>query len=125
MKPIGYVNDGFKSIKMKVGLNIDDEKNVKAVRDAIGFDIELMIDANHAYSYDEALKLSKRLENMEIKWFEEPLSPEFYDQYSDFKAKSQIPVAAGECEYLRYGFQSFWTKTVLIFCKWIYVPVVV
>ena len=48
---MGYVNDGFKSIKMKVGLNIDDdEKNVKAVRDAIGFDIELMIDANHAYS---------------------------------------------------------------------------
>jgi L-alanine-DL-glutamate epimerase-like enolase superfamily enzyme len=29
-----------------------------------------MIDANHAYSYDEALKLSKKLENMEIKWFE-------------------------------------------------------
>jgi D-galactarolactone cycloisomerase len=103
---------------MKVGLNIDhDEKNVKAVRDAIGFDIELMIDANHAYSYDEALKLSKRLENMEIKWFEEPLSPEFYDQYSDFKAKSQIPVAAGECEYLRYGFQKLLDKNCIDFLQ--------
>jgi len=115
---IGYVNDGFKSIKMKVGLNInDDEKNVKAVRDAIGFNIELMIDANHAYSYDEALKLSKRLENMEIKWFEEPLSPEFYDQYSHFKAKSQIPVAAGECEYLRYGFQKLLDKNCIDFLQ--------
>ena len=115
---MGYVNDGFKSIKMKVGLNIDaDEKNVKAVRDAIGFNIELMIDANHAYSYDEALKLSKRLENMEIKWFEEPLSPEFYDQYSHFKAKSQIAVAAGECEYLRYGFQKLLDKNCIDFLQ--------
>ena len=115
---IGYVKDGFRSIKMKVGLNInDDEKNVKAVRDAIGYDVELMIDANHAYSYDEALKLSKRLENMEIKWFEEPLSPEFYDQYSDFKAKSQIPVAAGECEYLRYGFQKLLGKNCIDFLQ--------
>ena len=64
-----------------------------------------MIDSNHAYSYDEALKLSKKLEDQDIKWFEEPLSPEFYDQYSDFKSKSLIPVAAGECEYLRYGFK--------------------
>ena len=56
---LGYVKDGFKSIKMKVGLNLkDDFKNVKEVRNAIGYDIELMIDANHAYSYDEALQLS-------------------------------------------------------------------
>ena len=61
-RSIGYVKDGFKSIKMKVGLNIkDDFKNVKEVRNAIGYDIELMIDANHAYSYDEALQLSKKL----------------------------------------------------------------
>ena len=101
-----YVENGFKSIKMKVGLNImEDLKNIKAVRNTIGFDLELMIDANHAYSFDEALRLSKKLENLDIKWFEEPLSPEFYDQYADFKSKSLIPVAAGECEYLRYGFQ--------------------
>ena len=101
-----YVVNGFKSIKMKVGLSIsEDLKNIKSVRNTIGFDVELMIDANHAYSFDEALRLSKKLENMDIKWFEEPLSPEFYDQYADFKSKSLIPVAAGECEYLRYGFQ--------------------
>ena len=113
-----YVNEGFKSIKMKVGLNIkDDVTNVKAVRNAIGPDIELMIDSNHAYSYDEALKLSKKLENQDIKWFEEPLSPEFYDQYSDFKSKSLIPVAAGECEYLRYGFQKLLDKNCIDFLQ--------
>ena len=113
-----YVNEGFKSIKMKVGLNLkDDIANVKAIRNAIGPDIELMIDSNHAYSYDEALKLSKKLEDQDIKWFEEPLSPEFYDQYSDFKSKSLIPVAAGECEYLRYGFQKLLDKNCVDFLQ--------
>ena len=113
-----YVNEGFKSIKMKVGLNLkDDIANVKAVRNAIGPDIELMIDSNHAYSYDEALKLSKKLEDQDIKWFEEPLSPEFYDQYSDFKSKSLIPVAAGECEYFRYGFQKLLDKNCVDFLQ--------
>mgnify|MGYP003326213959 FL=1 len=113
-----YVNEGFKSIKMKVGLNLkDDIANVKAVRNAIGPDIELMIDSNHAYSYDEALKLSKKLEDQDIKWFEEPLSPEFYDQYSNFKSKSLIPVAAGECEYLRYGFQKLLDKNCVDFLQ--------
>ena len=113
-----YVNEGFKSIKMKVGLNLkDDIANVKAVRNAIGPDIELMIDSNHAYSYDEALKLSKKLEDQDIKWFEEPLSPEFYDQYSEFKSKSLIPVAAGECEYLRYGFQKLLDKNCVDFLQ--------
>ena len=113
-----YVNEGFKSIKMKVGLNIkSDINNVKAVRNTIGPDIELMIDSNHAYSYDEALKLSKKLEDQDIKWFEEPLSPEFYDQYSDFKSKSLIPVAAGECEYLRYGFQKLLDKNCIDFLQ--------
>ena len=114
----GYVVNGFKSIKMKVGLNItEDLKNIKAVRNTIGFDVELMIDANHAYSFDEALRLSKKLENMDIKWFEEPLSPEFYDQYADFKSKSLIPVAAGECEYLRYGFQKLLNKNCVDFLQ--------
>ena len=113
-----YVVNGFKSIKMKVGLSIsEDLKNIKSVRNTIGFDVELMIDANHAYSFDEALRLSKKLENMDIKWFEEPLSPEFYDQYSDFKSKSLIPVAAGECEYLRYGFQKLLNKNCVDFLQ--------
>ena len=46
-----YIQQGFKSIKMKVGLNIkDDIKNVIAVRKSIGNEIDLLIDANHAYN---------------------------------------------------------------------------
>ncbi|MGB5666875.1 MAG: mandelate racemase/muconate lactonizing enzyme family protein [Maribacter sp.] len=101
----GYVKQGFKAIKMKVGYSIKvDLENVKAVRKAIGADIKLMIDANHAYSLREATELSRLVEPYNIGWFEEPVSPEFYHHYRELRGKTSIPIAGGECEYLRYGF---------------------
>jgi D-galactarolactone cycloisomerase len=102
---IKYKELGYRSVKMKVGLSIkEDIKIVSAVRNAIGDDIELMIDANHAFNLREAIYLSKALEDFKISWFEEPVSPEFYEQHAELRAKTNIPVATGECEYLRYGF---------------------
>ncbi len=101
-----YVAEGFKAIKMKVGLSIEkDVQFVKAVRAAIGDDIKLMIDSNHAYSLREAAELSRLVEPFNIAWFEEPVSPEFYHHYRELRTKTTIPIAGGECEYLRYGFQ--------------------
>jgi D-galactarolactone cycloisomerase len=100
-----YLEKGFKAIKMKVGLGIDrDVSNVKHLRSIIGDDIKLMIDSNHAYTYMEALELAKKLEAYQISWFEEPVSPEFYEQYAELRQKTTIPIAGGECEYLRFGF---------------------
>lgn len=100
-----YVDLGFKAIKMKVGLSIKaDIEHVKNVRKAIGKDIKLMVDSNHAYSLREAAELARKIESYDITWFEEPVSPEFYDQYSELRSKTSIPIAGGECEYLRYGF---------------------
>jgi D-galactarolactone cycloisomerase len=101
----GYVSQGFKAIKMKVGLSIEaDHANVKAVRAAIGPNIQLMVDANHAYSLQEAARLARLIEPYNIGWFEEPVSPEFYHHYRELRNKTTIPIAGGECEYLRYGF---------------------
>lgn len=100
-----YIRQGFKAIKMKVGLGIkEDYKNVKRMREVIGEDIELMIDSNHAYTLREAVTLAKKLEPFDISWFEEPLSPEYYSQYNELRSKTTIPIAGGECEYLRFGF---------------------
>ena len=53
---------GFKAIKMKVGLGVkQDFQNVKLMREIIGDDIVLMIDSNHAYSYNEALSHAKKV----------------------------------------------------------------
>lgn len=101
----GYIAQGFTAIKMKVGLGIrEDYKNVKRMREVVGEDIQLMIDSNHAYTLREAVTLAKKLEPLNISWFEEPLSPEFYSQYNELRSKTTIPIAGGECEYLRFGF---------------------
>lgn len=100
-----YKSQGFKAIKMKIGLGIEEDcKNVKKVRQLLGDDVELMIDSNHAYSLKEAVKLAQKLEPYDISWFEEPISPEYYKQYKTLRGKTTIPISGGECEYLRFGF---------------------
>ncbi len=102
---IRYKELGYHAVKMKVGMSIEEDiKNVEAVRKAIGSEVDLMIDANHAYNLQEAIKLAKALEEYNIGWFEEPISPEFYEQHAELRSKTFIPIAGGECEYLRYGF---------------------
>ncbi len=101
-----YVKKGYKAMKMKVGLTIEEDiENVKQIREAIGPKVKLMIDANHAYNLREAIELANAVEKYNISWFEEPISPEYYDQYAELRSKTTIPISGGECEYLRYGFQ--------------------
>lgn len=101
-----YASLGYKAMKMKVGLGIEEDiEHVKTVREAIGSTINLMIDANHAYNLREAVQLARAVEEYDIYWFEEPVSPEYYDQYAELRTKTIIPIAGGECEYLRFGFQ--------------------
>lgn len=102
-----YAELGYKAMKMKVGLCIEEDiENVKVVRETIGPNIALMIDANHAYNLREAIQLANAVEQYNIGWFEEPISPEYYEQYAELRIKTTIPIAGGECEYLRFGFQT-------------------
>lgn len=99
-----YKADGYTAIKMKVGLGIEkDIENIKAVRLAIGKDIQLMIDANHAFDLREAKQLIEKVYDQNIAWFEEPVSNDDYAAYAELRQWSNIPIAGGECEYLKYG----------------------
>ncbi len=101
-----YVRQGFKAVKMKVGLGLEaDLRNIAAVRNAIGPEISLMIDANHAYSRSEARQVAEMAKDFEIAFFEEPLSPEDYAGYRELRMAAGVPIAAGECEYLTFGFR--------------------
>jgi len=100
-----YAEEGFRAMKMKVGLGREvDLANVSAVRQAIGDEIDLMIDANHAFTVSEAGRLAEGIAPLGIRWFEEPVSPEDYAGYHELRQKTSIPIAGGECEYLRSGF---------------------
>ena len=94
----------FKAMKMKVGLGPkEDLKLVSAVREAIGNDFKLMVDANHAYNKNDALYVGRGLDEMEIYWFEEPVAPEDYDGYKELKEKLKTNIAGGEAEFTKYG----------------------
>ena len=102
-----YKRQGFGAVKMKVGIGIEqDMQNLRAVREALGAGVELMMDANHAFSRSEAAEMARRATPYDIGWFEEPLSPEDYEGYSELRGRTEIPIAGGECEYLCSGFRA-------------------
>lgn len=102
-----YVSWGVKSVKMKIGAvsMAEDVRRVKAVREVIGDDINLMLDANCAYYAYEAIEMSHRLEEFHPYWFEEPVMADDYEGMAEFAKKSRIPLSVGENEYTIYGFR--------------------
>jgi D-galactarolactone cycloisomerase len=108
---LGYKKDGFSAMKLKIGYGIEtDMSYVEAVREAIGNDVLLMVDANHAYNTAEAIRLARKMERYDVYWFEEPVPPEDIDGYVEVKQKSDILIAGGECEYTRFGFRELITR---------------
>ena len=107
----GYAAEGFHAVKLKVGFGIaEDLAAARAVRDAIGPDVGLMVDANHAYDAVAAIRLGRLLEPLDIGWFEEPVPPEDLEGYRAVRAALAIPIAGGECEYTRLGFREVLTR---------------
>jgi D-galactarolactone cycloisomerase len=104
---LAYIKEGFSAIKMKIGglAPAEDLENVRAVREAMGPDILLMVDANHAYNPMTAIQVGRELERYQIAWFEEPVIPEDIQGYLEVKEALALPIAGGECEYTRFGFR--------------------
>lgn len=111
----GYVEDGFTAVKMKIGLGSPklDIARVAAVRKAIGDDIRLMVDANHCFSVPAAIRLGRELEQLNVEWFEEPISPEDLDGYVEVSRALDMAVAGGENEYTRWGFRDIVSRKAM------------
>jgi len=105
-----YVQQGFKALKIKVGKNLDfDKRQVRAMRNAFP-DLRLMADSNHAYDLPEAVEIGRVLQDQGYAWFEEPLSPTHPELFRQLADKVDVPIATGECEQTRYGFQTLLCK---------------
>lgn len=97
---------GFRAMKMKIGLGPQkDIELVESVRNAIGPDIDLMVDANHAYTTREAIKIGRALESLGVYWFEEPVAPEDRRGYRELCEALDVNIAGGEAEFTRWGFR--------------------
>lgn len=108
----GYVDAGFSALKGKIGLLSieEDTERVEAIREAVGNDILLMMDANHAYNFHSARRMGKALESLDVLFFEEPVVPEDLDGYARLRQSLDLAIAGGEDEYTRFGFLELFRK---------------
>lgn len=99
-----YVAEGFGAVKIKIGYGIaSDLRTIAAVREAIGPDTELMIDANHGYDAVDAIEIGRRAQGYDIAWFEEPVLPEALRAYRQVRDGQPIAVAGGETWHGRWA----------------------
>jgi D-galactarolactone cycloisomerase len=103
---LSYVERGFTAFKVKIGFGVEDDLDtVSAIRGAVGPGVRIMVDANHAYNAAVARRLLRALEEHDVFWLEEPISPEDVDGYAELRAMgSSLLIAGGENEFTRHGF---------------------
>jgi L-alanine-DL-glutamate epimerase-like enolase superfamily enzyme len=100
-----YVEAGFDAVKMKIG-RLDpgaDAERLAAVREAVGPDVLVMLDANNAWSdLPTALRSMAQWEPYDPYWIEEPFSPDDIENHARLSARTSILVATGEIEAGRW-----------------------
>ena len=89
---------GIGGIKIKVGLpdRAEDLRRVAAVREHIGWDVPLMVDANQQWDRVTALRMGRQLEALQLTWIEEPLDAYDFDGHAQLAAILDTPIATGE-----------------------------
>ena len=108
-----YVDAGFSAVKIKVGRldPVREEERVRAVREAIGADVLLMLDANNAWSdLATALQFMERYEPYRPYWIEEPFGPDDIDNHARLAQRTSVMVATGEIESGRWRFNEIMEK---------------
>jgi L-rhamnonate dehydratase len=79
------------------------EELVATLRDAVGPDVEIMLDAWMSWDVPYTLTMARRLERYRPRWIEEPVLPDKIDSYAAIRRQSPVPTAGGEHEYTRWG----------------------
>jgi L-alanine-DL-glutamate epimerase-like enolase superfamily enzyme len=105
----GFMTRGLPGIKVKVGQRDprEDEQRIASVRKLIGAEVDLMLDANMAWSADEALQRGQRLEQFGLYWYEEPTIPEDVAGHARLARELKVPIAVGESLHSPYEFQRY------------------
>lgn len=102
-----YVRSGHDVVKMKVGRETlsEEVERVRAVRDEIGPDRTLLLDANNAWkTKSAAVKACHAFAEFDPYFIEEPVPPDSVELMAEVNRAIEYPVAAGELEFSRYGF---------------------
>jgi L-alanine-DL-glutamate epimerase-like enolase superfamily enzyme len=100
---------GYAGVKMKIGSPDPrtDIARVRAVREALGPDVDLMVDVNQLWDRTTALAWAPRFEEFGIGWLEEPLDPDDVEGHALLARATRTPIALGEHVYTRTQFREF------------------
>ncbi|MGH8713408.1 MAG: mandelate racemase/muconate lactonizing enzyme family protein [Casimicrobiaceae bacterium] len=115
-KALHYKEHGFKAIKMQVAHTQDlrrDLDNVRRMREALGPDIDIMIDVNMGWTADIAIEMGRKFEEYDIYWLEEPVRPDDFDGYRRIARALDLRVVGGETHFTRFGLAPFFETPVL------------
>lgn len=104
-----YVDAGFGSVKMRVGVmdgDVDTSiERVLAARTYLGPDIGLMADAHGTFRPSDAMRFAKAVEGAGLRWFEEPVNTDDRAGTARVRASTTTPIALGESEFTRFDFR--------------------
>ncbi len=91
---------GFKAMKLRVGRSVEEDvERIRAVREAIGGEVALMVDANQAWDVETAKKACRMFEPFDLCWVEEPVDYENVSGCAEVVQVSNIPICTGETNY--------------------------
>ena len=106
----GYVADGFKALKLRGGAGVQvDLDMMGSVRDAVGPDVDLMIDFNARYSWSEAVLLSKKMQEFNCFWIEDPFDftiTNHHDDMGRLRSLGLTPLSSGGNVYSRFDYRN-------------------
>ena len=100
---------GFGGTKIKVGRPhvAEDVRRLSAVRDKVGFDWEIMTDANQGFALDEAIRRARHYERLDVAWFEEPIHADDVGAHRRLAQSTSVPIAVGESMYSLSQFKDY------------------
>lgn len=101
-----FVARGYRAVKMRLGRPTwqEDLERIGAVREAIGPEVALLVDANQGYDVKTAIRLGLALADLDVAWFEEPVFAHDLDANARVTAAIETPVAIGQNLYARHEF---------------------
>jgi len=100
---------GFRGFKVKVGRPhvSEDLRRVAAVREKLGPEFEVMVDANQCFTVSEAIRRAKQYESCDVAWFEEPLPAEDVGGHVRLSRSTSLAIAVGESLYHPAQFRTY------------------
>ena len=110
-KAVQYREQGYHSIKMKIGTDVEEDiRRVCAVRDAVGYEMKLRVDANAGYSYSDAYKFIRKTCDLDLEMYEQLLDKHDFNGIKQLKRDTGVVIGVDEAintvqEAVRYAYE--------------------